>query len=89
MSTTAAEPTEHDGVPHFTCAHKQDITESVRERPFSVTIPDGVTEIGESAFFQCTGLTAVTIPNSVTEIGGSAFSGCTGLTAVTIPDSVT
>ena len=32
-----------------------------------------VTSIGESAFYQCTGLTSVTIPNSVTSIGESAF----------------
>ena len=32
-----------------------------------------VTEIGKSAFDDCTGLTSVTIPNSVTEIGSYAF----------------
>ncbi|MEE3404803.1 MAG: leucine-rich repeat domain-containing protein, partial [Acutalibacteraceae bacterium] len=48
-----------------------------------------VTEIGESAFSGCTGLTSITIPDSVTSIGNSAFSGCTGLTSITIPDSVT
>jgi hypothetical protein len=48
-----------------------------------------VTEIGERAFTNCTGLTSVTIPNSVTKIGLGAFWGCTGLTSVTIPNSVT
>ncbi len=48
-----------------------------------------VTEIGESAFYGCTGLTSVSIPNSVTSIGESAFYGCTGLTSVNIPNSVT
>ncbi|MCL2215121.1 MAG: leucine-rich repeat domain-containing protein [Treponema sp.] len=55
----------------------------------NVTIPAGVTEIGSSAFENCTGLTSVTIPNSVTSIGGSAFAGCSGLTSVTIGNSVT
>ena len=55
----------------------------------SVTIPDSVTSIGDSAFSNCTGLTSVTIGDSVTSIGDSAFSDCTGLTSVTIPDSVT
>ena len=52
-------------------------------------IADGVTSIGDNAFYECTSLTSVTIPNSVTSIGGSAFYGCTGLTSVTIPNSVT
>ena len=55
----------------------------------SVTIGNGVTEIGKSAFSGCTSLTSVTIPNSVTEIGKSAFWECSSLTSVTIPESVT
>jgi len=55
----------------------------------SITIPDSVTNIGDSAFEGCTGLTSITIPNGVTSIGDSAFSGCTGLTSVIIPNGVT
>ena len=55
----------------------------------SITIPDGVTIIGNEAFSGCEGLTSVTIPDSVKNIGNSVFSGCKGLTSVTIPDSVT
>ena len=54
-----------------------------------VVIKDGVTSIGNIAFWGCSGLTSVTIPNSVTSIGESAFYGCSGLTSVTIPNSVT
>ncbi len=39
-------------------------------------IPDGMTNIGPSAFRGCTGLMSVSIPDSVTRIGGSAFSDC-------------
>ena len=52
-------------------------------------IPNSVTEIGSSAFYECSSLTSVTIPNSVTEIGSNAFRNCSSLTSVTIPDSVT
>ena len=52
-------------------------------------IPNGVTSIGSSAFYKCSGLTSVTIPNSVTSIGSEAFARCSGLTSITIPNSVT
>jgi hypothetical protein len=55
----------------------------------AITIPYGVTSIGDAAFSGCSGLTSVTIPNSVTSIGKDAFSGCTSLTGITIPNSVT
>ncbi len=55
----------------------------------SVTIPNSVTSIGNSAFYQCRGLTSVTIGNGVTSIGDYAFYYCTGLTSVTIGNSVT
>ena len=54
-----------------------------------MTIPDGVTSIGEGAFESCIGLTSVTIPDSVTSIGKFAFYDCKCLTSVTIPDGVT
>ena len=53
------------------------------------TIPNSVTEIGESAFSGCKALSSIVIPNSVTEIGESAFRGCEALTSIVIPDSVT
>lgn len=50
----------------------------------TVIINAGVTSIGNSAFYYCTGLTSITIPNSVTSIGERAFDGCSSLTTVTI-----
>ena len=52
-------------------------------------IPESVTTIGNSAFYNCTSLTSVSIPDSVTTIGNAAFCGCTSLTSVNIPESVT
>lgn len=50
----------------------------------TLTLPDGVTSIGDAAFSGCTGLTAVALPDSVTTIGSKAFSGCTGLTGTLV-----
>ena len=54
-----------------------------------VIIGDGVSEIGNFAFFRFEKLTYVTMGNSVTSIGVRAFSGCSSLTSVIIPGSVT
>ena len=50
----------------------------------AVTIPEGVTTIGDSAFSDCISLTAVTIPDSVTEIGVNPFVRCIRLTEINV-----
>ena len=55
----------------------------------SVTIPKGITVIGDGAFSCCEGLTSATIPECVTSIGEAAFAWCYNLTFVTIPEGVT
>lgn len=45
-----------------------------------LTIPNGVTEIGLGAFYECSGLTGLTLPDSLTTIGTGAFQGCSGMT---------
>ena len=39
-------------------------------------IPEGTTEIEQSAFEDCASLKSVSIPNSVTSIGDNAFANC-------------
>lgn len=53
------------------------------------TIPQGTTEIPDTAFFDCRTLKNITIPDSVTYIGSQAFANCVGLTSVVIPTNVT
>jgi hypothetical protein len=44
-----------------------------------------VTAIGNSAFYECTGLTNITLPTTVTSIGSYAFHSCKSLTSLTLP----
>lgn len=55
----------------------------------AVTIPDGVTAIGEQAFVYMGHITSISIPSSVTSIGDMAFFKCSAMTSINIPSSVT
>ena len=54
-----------------------------------VVIEDGITNIVDFAFFDCTVLESIEIPGSVASIGNFAFCSCIRLTDITIPGSVT
>ena len=54
----------------------------------SVTIPESVTAISQSAFYECTSLENVTLPKSLTSIGNYAFYKCTSIASITIPENV-
>ncbi len=57
-------------------------------RKGSYNIPNGVINIGSSAFSCCFSITNVTIPDSVASIGANAFGYCSTLTSVTIGSGV-
>jgi hypothetical protein len=53
------------------------------------SIPETVTQIGDGAFWSCTGLTNVTIPNAAHYLGSQAFNYCINLASVALPNSIT
>ena len=52
-------------------------------------VPEGVTEIGGSAFSEALYLKKIILPDGLLKIGSSAFSGCLHLRSIAIPNSVT
>ena len=55
----------------------------------SITIPEGVTSIGDSAFEACRGLTSISLPESVIKIGNYAFKSTALTGKFVIPSGVT
>lgn len=76
-------PASHGGNPY--AIRKAVFSHSSVEK---LTIPSGVTSIGEEAFARCENLSEVTIGEGLTEIGVSAFTRCTALEKIGVPKSV-
>lgn len=56
----------------------------LRSQIVRLVMPEGLTAIGDLAFYGCENLTAVTVPASVTRIGAYAFAGCTEMTMLNL-----
>ena len=54
-----------------------------------VVVENGITSIGNSAFYLCTNLVSVNLPDSLTSIEDHAFCYCTSLAQIELPDSIT
>lgn len=52
------------------------------------SVPEGVTEIGENAFYFCRAIKKITLPPTLEHIGKFAFSGCMKLRKISLPSSV-
>lgn len=53
-----------------------------------VNIEEGVTSIGQAAFYMCTSLTRIGFPSSLTSINDNAFAGCISLINLTLPNTI-
>ena len=53
----------------------------------TVILQDGLTSIGDYAFFNRSGLTSIEIPSSVTSIGSNAFLVCSSLSSITFGEN--
>ncbi|MBQ9517543.1 MAG: leucine-rich repeat protein [Eubacterium sp.] len=66
----------------------------------NVVVNEGITEIGDYAFFECNALTSVSLPNTLEKLDGwggavgnvdktyGCFQACTALVSITLPNSL-
>ena len=55
----------------------------------NTTIPNTITEIGESAFSGCNMIESIEFPDALKKVGNSAFRSCTGLTEIQFSNDLT
>ncbi len=83
---------ELSGQPEAPNAEDFEITDGVlvkyNGRDTEVTIPAGVTAIGDRAFFNSR-VQSVTVPAGVVSIGESAFESCSSLSSISLPAGLT
>lgn len=66
---------------HHAFSNQKDIT--------SITLPEGLVNIGSNAFDFCSKLEQLVIPSTVDSIGESAFSNCKSLQLIKLPERLT
>ncbi len=79
INATLSETTE---LPNYFAAVKMNNLEVI-------TLPEGMTSIGSSAFYGCTALTSISLPEGLTSIGNYAFRDCAALTSISLPEGLT
>lgn len=60
----------------------------LRSQILRLELPEGLTAIGDLAFYDCQNLGVVTIPNSVKRIGNYAFAQCKNLTMLNLSNAL-
>ncbi len=60
----------------------------VRHSVKKIEMPEGITKIGDYAFYYCPQLESVDMPSTVTQIGKLSFAFCSSLKSIEIPEGV-
>ena len=59
------------------------------ERLTSISLPEGITTIGDSTFYNCLNLALTSLPEGITTIGSYTFNNCRKLTSISLPEGIT
>ncbi|MBR5046835.1 MAG: leucine-rich repeat domain-containing protein, partial [Eubacterium sp.] len=53
-----------------------------------ISVGDGITSIGDAAFYNCRNLSKITLPDTLTEIGSWGFANCISMTGIKLPTGI-
>ncbi len=88
-------PSEYEGKPvkaigdHAFCKYDQDKQQYIgNDNITSVVVSEGIEQIGQSAFYNCSSLQNIQLPTTLRSLGQGAFRDCTALVEVTVPQEV-
>jgi len=59
-----------------------------RDQIYYLSLPEGLTSVGNMAFYDCYNLTAISVPASVTNIGKMAFCQCRNVTILNLREGL-
>ena len=59
-----------------------------RDQIHSLSLPEGLTRVGNMAFYDCYKLTSVTLPSTVTAVGDLAFCRCSAVTILRLNEGL-